>query len=122
MTSNKYFFLHLLLAVALLNTSSSQSIVTVAPTTPTEKSIDPESVLTFTQYLSKASDSAVFNISNTTIEFLPGEHEINGLLVRQIVVFSVSNIMWRGFPAKQPVLKCKQKFALVFKEEVLISH
>ena len=117
MSSKSLLILCCFLLVAFYNTVSSQSVVTVVPTASIEESADSTSTeryLTLAQYLNNASDSVVFNTSNTTIEFVPGEHDIDGLSVRQVVIFGVSNIIWRGFPTKQSVLKCKQEFTLIF--------
>ena len=119
--STSCLFICFLLAVTFCNTASSHFTATIAPTAPTKESLDSGQYLTLTQYLNIGNVSAVFNTSNTTIEFLPGEHEVSGLSVKQLVVSGVRNIAWRGFSAKLPVLKCKQEFAFVFKEVIDLS-
>ena len=107
-------------AMTLVCITSSQSIVTVAPTAPIGESTGSnEQYLTLTQYLSNVNVSTVFNTSNLTVEFLPGEHEIDGLPARQMVVSGVSNVVWRGLPDTMPVLKCKQDFAFVCIKKLL---
>ena len=107
------------ITVCISNICSSQCLVTVAP--PVSPKEFAGQYLTITQILENVNISAVFNTSNTTIEFLPGEHEIDGLSVRQVVIFGVSNIIWRGLSGKKTFLRCKQEFAFVFKEIINLT-
>ena len=118
------FAFYLLLALYVYGSYGLQSTTTVNifPTIPTADVIDlPGQCLTLTDYILNANDSGIFNTSNTTVVFLPGEHVIDGIRAKQLIVSSVDNIIWRGLSAKRAIITCKQEYALVFNEVIHLS-
>ena len=116
--------MYLLLALYVYSSYGLQPTTTVNifPTTPTADVIDlPGQCLTLTDYILNANDSVIFNASNTTIEFLPGEHVIDGIQAKKLIVSGANSIIWRGWSAKRAIITCNQEYALVFNEVINLS-
>ena len=88
---------------------------TVSPSVVEEKSVGQvENHITLAQYILNPNHSVIFNTSNVTFDFLPGEHELDGLAETQLIVVGVSNIVWRGSSTERTVLSCKQEYTFYF--------
>ncbi len=87
-----FYFLHL--AIGILSTNGYQHVVKVAPTVQVQgiESQDISQYQTLCHYI-KATNS--LNTTSTTVEFLPGKHEVYHCTSSQLVVEHASNIVWK---------------------------
>ncbi len=89
-----FYFLCLLFGI--LNTKGYQHVVKVAPTVQVQgmESQDISQYKTLCHYINATNS---LNMTNTTVEFLPGIHQIDHCTsTSKLVVEHVSNIIWKG--------------------------
>ena len=107
-----FYFLHL--AIGILG---YQHVVKVAPTIQVQgmESQDISQYQTLCHYINATNS---LNATNTTVEFLPGIHEVDNCTSSQLVVEHVSNIVWKGSQSLKkewPMIMCNKRFNFIFR-------
>ncbi len=116
MVSTVFYFLYLI--VCILSTNGYQQVVKVAPTVQVQgmESQDISPYQTLCHYINATNS---LNITDTTVEFLPGIHEIDHCTsTSKLLVEHVSNIVWKGSLSvnkEWPTIMCNNGFNFIFR-------
>ncbi len=108
-----FYFLHLAI-LSILSTNGYQHVVKVAPTVQVQGMESPQ-YQTLCHYINTTNS---MNTTNTTVEFLPGIHEVDHCTSSQLVVEHVSNIVWKGSQSLKkewPIIVCNKRFNFIFR-------
>lgn len=103
--------LHLLVVILLtfFNALTADHII-VKPTGGDCATLSP--CHTLSDYISNSP--SIFNVSNTSLEFLPGTHNIGEHGLRHIIVKGLHNISWYGRPDETTEIVCEESMSFIF--------
>ena len=119
--ANRYLslYLYVVLFPSLYYTANVEYNITITPTDGPRSSCPQQPAVhcqTFSQFMNNSNDSSVFNTSNSTVLFLPGEHKLRNHWSKLLIVRDVSNVIWHGESVGRtvPRIHCEEDIGFMF--------
>ena len=116
------FSLHLLVVIlmTLFNALTAEHII-IKPTGGDHHDCEADTTpcQTLSHYI--LNDPSIFNHSNTSLQFLPGAHNIGGSKEQHILIKGVHDISWYGDASERTEITCREGVAFVFADIRILS-